>query len=260
MGTSTGAGKVVVASGWWCDNSQHDWALGSPATRSAKFFALWYRQVLRCLQPERIVVTDSASPIKPDIRAYDRLQWVELDQNYGHANDIRTGRISTKYSGFTRSVINGAMYALCCDADVYIYVEQDCLLYGQDFLTKAVGDSREDILLGSPPQNGRGINGAVAAPMLQQSLMIVRHTGLERFLIGLLGAPASDGEVSPEEIMRTRLAPLDFLRVPYGRSRPIDFDCSHFYAQHLDDDELARFLKKVGITDSEWFRKLDEEN
>lgn len=247
MSAGTTAGKIVVGSGWWCDSLPHEWALGSPATRSTAFFDLWYRQVLRCLRPDRIVITDSASPIKPDLGSYDRVQWIELDRNYGHAMDLQTGRIVTKYCGFTRSVINGAMYALCCDADFYIYVEQDCLLHGEDFLAEAVGDSPDDILLGSPTQNGRGLNGAVAAPMVQQSLMIVRGPGLERFLTGLLDATAGDGEVPPEETMRTRLAPFGFLRVPYGRSPPIDFDRSHFYVQHLDDEDLTRFLEKPGL-------------
>src|SRR5437868_6949827 len=63
-------GKVVVGSGWWCDEKPHDWAIGSPVTRSVPFFDLWYRQVVRCLQPDRIVITDSASPIKPDYHSY----------------------------------------------------------------------------------------------------------------------------------------------------------------------------------------------
>jgi hypothetical protein len=67
--------------------------------------------------------------------------------------------------------------------------------------------------------------------MLQQSLIVVRRSGLERFLSGILGAPWTDGEVSPEETMRTRLEPYELLQVPYGRSRPIDFNRSHFYAQ-----------------------------
>ena len=243
--SSASSAKVVVGSGWWCDKAPHDWALGSLATRTPEFFDLWYRQVLRCLRPARVVITDSASPIKPDTAGYDDLQWVQLDKNYGHANDLRTGRIVTKYSGFTRSVINGAMYALCCDADFYVYVEQDCLLFGEDFLAQAVGGSSADILLGAAPQNAKGLNGAAAAPMLQQSLMIVRRAGLERFLIGLLSAPKGDGEVSPEKTMKTRLAPFDFVDLPYGRSRPIDFDLPHFYAQHLDDEELSRFTKRL---------------
>ena len=61
-----------------------------------------------------------------------------------------------------------------------------------------------------------------------------------------MNAPCTDGELSPEMIMHNRLAPVGFLRVPYGRSRPIDFERSHFYAQHLDDDELQRFLSLIG--------------
>ncbi len=192
------------------------------------------------------MVTDSASPIKPDYSSYDNVHWIQLDRNYGQPNDIRVGRIRTKYSGFTRSVMNGAMYALCCDADFYVYVEQDCLLHGDDFLAATLGDVVEDILLGAPTENGRGLDGVDAAPMLQQSLMIVRRAGIERFLGGLLGSPWTDGERSPEEIMRLRLAPYGLLRVPYGRSRPIDFYRRHFYAQHLDDHELACFLAMIG--------------
>jgi hypothetical protein len=239
--------KVVVGSGWWCDRFSHEWSIGAHSTRSIAFFDVWYRQVVRCLAPERIVVTDSASPIKPDHLSYPGVQWVELDRNYGHPNDVRVGKVKTKYSGFTRSVINGAMYALCCDADYYVYVEQDCLLSGDGFLARAIGSSADDILLGPPTENGRGIGGNVAAPMIQQSLMVVARSAMERFLEGLLGAPWSDGERSPEQIMRLRLAPFGFLQMPYGRSRPIDFSRSHYYAQHLVDEELARFLKHAGL-------------
>jgi hypothetical protein len=239
--------KVVVGSGWWCAQQPHKWSLGTDSSRSIAFFDVWYRQVVRCLHPHRIVVTDSASPIKPDYLSYAGVQWIELDKNYGHPNDVRVGTVQTKYSGFTRSVINGAMYALCCDADFYVYVEQDCLLHGEDFLTQAVGPSTEEILLGAPTENGRGIGGKMAAPMIQQSLMVVARPGLERFLQGLLGAPWTDGEKSPEAIMRLRLVPFGFVQVPYGRSRPINFARSHYYAQHLTDDELGLFLVQAGL-------------
>jgi hypothetical protein len=239
--------KVVVGSGWWCDREPHQWAIGGASNHSIAFFDVWYRQVMRCLGPDRIVVTDSASPVKPDHRSYAGIQWIELDQNYGHPNDIRVGKVRTKYSGFTRSLINGAMYALCCDADFYVYVEQDCLVHGDDFLAQAIGEATEDILVGTPTENGRGLFGKVAASMIQQSLVVVARSGLERFLDGLLGAPWTDGERSPEQTMRHRLAPYGFLQVPYGRSRPIDFARSHIYAQHLTDEELAEFLAHTGI-------------
>ncbi len=220
------APKVVVGSGWWFSGDASQWTIGSLTTRSPGFFDLWLQQVRRCLKPSRIVVTDSASPIKPENRSDPSLVWVELDRNYGHPNDVRVGLIKTKYSGFTRSVINGAMYALCCDADFYVYVEQDCLLHGEDFLTHAIGDASEDILLGAPTVNGVGLQGTVAAPMLQQSLVVVRRSGLERFLIGLLGATWTDGEMSPEEIMRHQ---LDSLRPAARAVRPLAAD--RFHAQ-----------------------------
>lgn len=237
--------KVVVGSGWWCDGKTHRWNIGTSSTRSVKFFDLWYRQVQKCLQPDLIVVTDSASPSKPDHTAFNRLVWIELDRNYGHPNDLRVGLIDTKFCGFTRTVLSGAMHAICCDADFYVYVEQDCLIHGEDFLSHALSQSDEDILLGSPTENGKGLNGQIASPMLQQSLMIVRRSGLERFISGILGAPWTDGERSPEETMRLRLAPFGLLTIPYGRSRPIDFTRRHFYAQHLDEDELARMQDAI---------------
>jgi len=238
--------KVVVGSGWWCADEAHEWTKGSPVQQSIPFFDLWYRQVIRCLDPDAVLVTDSAAPLKPDHRSYGPLEWLELDRNYGHVNDIRVGHVETKYSGFTRSVVSGATYALSCDADVYVYVEQDCLLHGERILEPALGGTTADILLGARTVNGKGIYGKVAAPMHQVSLMIVRRAGLERFIEAILGSPWTDGELSPEVIWERRMAPFDVVQIPYGRSRPIDFTRSHFYVQHLDDEELERFLELVG--------------
>lgn len=247
-GHSTATPKVIVGSGWWCDNRPHDWTIGSPITQSVIFFKLWYRQVMQCLNPHSIVVTDSAAPEKPDYRSFTNVHWIELDRNYGQPNDIRVGRIQAKYSGFTRAVVNGAMYALCCEADFYVFVEQDCLLYGDDLLNCAVADCNEDILVGPPTKNGRGLKGSVAAPMLQNALVIVRRAGLERFIDGILGAPWTDGQVSPEETMRRRMPPYGLIGIPFGRSRPIDFKEPNFYTHHLDDDELHGFLELINTS------------
>ncbi len=90
----TSSPKVIVGSGWWCNDEDSEWGIGCKATRSIPFFSLWLTQVMKCLSPHKIVITDSHSPIKPDHAAYDLIQWVELDKNYGHANDIRTEKIN----------------------------------------------------------------------------------------------------------------------------------------------------------------------
>jgi hypothetical protein len=236
------APKVVVASGWWSDEERSEWAIGSSATRSVSFFDVWYHQVMNYISPHRIVITDSASPNKPDWQTYPRVNWIELDQNYGHPNDVRTGKIKTKFSGYTRSVINGAMYAYCCDADYFIYVEQDCLVRGENFLAEALGSNNEEILLGAKTEGGQGLAGGDAAPMHQNSLIIIEKKGLERFITGIINAPEGDGELSIEIIMERFCHPFGIIEIPYGRSRPIDFECPCFYAQHLTDEELDRFL------------------
>lgn len=250
--------KVIVGSGWWSDQRPHGWAKGAKLTTDGAFFDLWHRQVLHCIDPHGIVITDSRSPVKPQWRQFERVTWIELDRNYGHPNDVRVGNVKTKYSGFTRSVISGAMFALCCDADYYVYLEQDCLVRGADFVQHAIGDQNGEIFIGDPTQGGRGIEDRLAAPMYQQSCIIVARSALERFISGMLAGPETDGEMSPENKMARDVKPWETLAVPYGRSRPIDFSRSHFYVQHLQDDELKQFLRLEGLDEGFFFRRSEE--
>lgn len=243
--------KIIVGSGWWCNETPSDWNIGDGSTRTRAFFRQWLEQVETCLAPERIHITDSASPLKPAERTHPGITWTELDRNYGHANDIRTGRVDAKYCGFTLSVFLGAAYALACNADYYVYVEQDCLIFGDDFLQRAIADHPEQILVGRPTENGVGLNGGVAAPMIQQSLMVVPKARLLEFMNGLLAGEQSDGEVSPEIKMKRFMPNLGFLGIPFGRSRPIDFSAPAFYAQHLTLDELERFQRLKDTNSSE---------
>lgn len=238
---STGP-KVIVGTGWWSSEASSQWSIGSEEIRSPGFFDLWYRQVAKCIIPTAILVTDSHSPLKPVWADYPGVQWIELDKNYGHPNDLRTGKVQTKFSGYTRSVLHGAMYAYCCDADYYVYLEQDCLVRGDNFLAHAIGNSCEDILLGDKTTGGVGIEGRPAAPMHQNSLIIVARAGLERFISGILNSAQGDGELSIELIMECQCAPFGILSVPYGRSRPITYQQTHFYAQHMTAEELRSFL------------------
>lgn len=240
--------KVVVGTGWWADHEPHAWAIGTQQTRTPEFFALWYALVTAYLAPHRIVVTDSHAPLKPPHRDKPEVVWIELDQNYGHANDIRVGRLRTKHSGFTRSVFLGAAYALGCDADYYVYLEQDCVIHGAGFLQAIVAGMEHPIALGAPTIGGTGIDGP-AAPMVQQSLIVVRKDGLDRFIAGILLASESDGDVPPEVKFARDLQPFSLIPIPFGRSRPLYFTVPTFYAQHLTDAELAAFLRFEGMRD-----------
>jgi len=245
--------KVVVGSGWWSAGIRSKWNKGDDLTRSPAFFALWHRQVLKSLDPSVILVTDSSSPNKPEWQRFDRVRWLELDRNYGHANDIRIGLSKTKFAGHTRAELMGALYALCCDADYFVYVEQDCLLKGEDFLAQAIGDQEFDFFCGQRTVGGRSFDGGIAAPMLQESVLVMNRRGIENFLSRIIAVPYSDGDLSPEVRIEKELVPYGLLQVPYGRSRPIDFCRSHFYVQHLTREELLGFLQAERLTFSDWF-------
>jgi hypothetical protein len=245
--------KVVVGSGWWSSGVRTQWNIGDDLIRSSAFFALWYRQVMKSLNPTMILVTDSNSPIKPDWRRFERVQWLELDKNYGHPNDIRVGLSKTKFAGSKRSEIMSAAFALCCDADYFVYVEQDCLLRGTDFLKTAIGEQDFDFFCGERTEGGMGLHGGIAAPMLQNSVLVMKRTGIERYISKTIASPLTDGEMSPEVKIERDMAPYGTLLVPYGRSRPIDFSRSHFYAQHFTRDELVAFSEAEQLKFADWF-------
>jgi hypothetical protein len=207
--------------------------------------------VRKYIDPDLVVVIDSHSPLKPGAEARESVTWIELDENYGHAMDIRKGRILTKYSGFARSQIMACTHALCCDADYFVYVEQDCAIHGERFVEAALRGTTCPIVVGFRAHGGVGLTpGSIAAPMLQNSLVIVRRDGMERFLCALLLAQETDGELPPEEKAERYFEPYEFLSIPYGRSRPIDFATPHFYAQHMSDAELTEFCRLEGVDPS----------
>jgi len=253
MDSAAARSKVVVGSGWWSAPERSRWNIGDDRTRSTEFFALWHRQVIKAFDPSIILVTDSCSPQKPDWQRFERVKWLELDRNYGHANDIRVGLSETKYSGFTRSVLMGAAFAICCDADYFVYVEQDCLVRGENFLQVATGGQAFDFFCGETTTGGRAFNGGMAAPMPQRSLQIATRIGMRKLVSALLSAPETDGELPGEVKMARDMAPLGLVSAPYGRSRPIDFSLSHFYAQHMTLDELRAFLRAENLDFGDWF-------
>jgi hypothetical protein len=83
------------------------------------------------VDPHQVVVTDSASPVKPlhvgteeQRRRYPLLEWVTLSQNFGHEAVSAAPTIG----GWERSVLQGAVQAVMNDVDYYVYVEQDLLV------------------------------------------------------------------------------------------------------------------------------------
>jgi hypothetical protein len=234
--------KIVVGSGWWCDGTRNPWLIGDQISKMPEFFGLWLHLVRRYVEPDQIVIIDSRSPLKPAEHLRKDLTWIEMDRNYGHSNDIRIGKIATKFAGSTRAQLLGAMFALCNDADIFCYVEQDCIIRGRNLIDRALGGQQPGIVIGGPPVNAIALNGGPAAGFHQEAMIIVGRTSLDRFITGRMKGPETDGELSSEVKLTRDCAPIDILAIPYGRSRPIEFERPHYYAQHLTEDELRKFL------------------
>jgi hypothetical protein len=238
--------KIIVGSGWWSTPDPNPWMISDAITRTPEFFGLWLHLVRKYIAPARIVIVDSHAPRKPppDLRA--QVEWIELDENYGHANDLRFGVRSGKYCGVMRALLATATLALCNDADLYAYIEQGALIRGEGFVQRALGGREPTILIGQRTIGGRGLRGP-ALEMHQMSVVIVGRAGLERFIASLLAARETDGELPPEVKLEKYCAPFELLGVPFGRSRPLDFSLPAFYVKHATTAELREFLELENI-------------
>lgn len=231
--------KYVIGTGWWCDNTgvhshtKHQKYVDT-STRKKDFFDLWYKSIMKYTNPKSIIVVDSNSPVKPNLKGKEKLQMISLDKNYGAALD---GTSNKRLSGWDKGVLMAASYALMCDIDYFVYVEQDCLLYGKGIIENAIAKmGRSKVMLGS---------GDGTPQPIQQSFFIVKKEYLPKFIMAdLMLKDKSFLKVSPEKRYHKHFKEVAS-RLPfgYGRKRPIDFNKKHFYAQHLRTDELEKFKK-----------------
>jgi hypothetical protein len=252
--------KYVVGTGWWCGPRSAKQTLGSELIRGAAFHHLWYESLVTHCAPDKILIVDSASPIKPKLESQDsRLQMLSLAINPGHAS-AHVGQ----YSGWLASVLVTLDYALCSDADYYVYVEQDALLFGEGIVERCIQLMRRPYMFGA---------GAGTPQPLQQSFFVIRRDGMRQFLARVHCISRKDLEISPEwkfvrgaggllrwvpewvlvvgqksRVLReivsafTHEGGFDVLPFGFGRVRPIDFDQPFFYFQHGSAEEIGRYL------------------
>ncbi|WP_270804867.1 hypothetical protein [Aeromonas sp. QDB66] len=254
--------KYVITSGWWCNNNELDTReklLGDNLIREKKFFDKWYDAVKSYTNPKKILIVDSNSPIKPELPDDELLEFVSLDENAGHSTNH-----SGKYCGYTRAIFTGMGYAISCNVDYWVYVEQDALVYGDSIIENAISNMNDDFMFGS----GKG-----TPQILQQSLIVMKTSFIPTFLSNYSKIKATDNKVSPEikfaiscsnyakvytYLMNSRYSIANrlglklikhFLRkmidetaLPFGfgRARPIDFSEKNYYFQHgtLEEIEL----------------------
>jgi hypothetical protein len=269
--------KILIISGWYATDTPRNYkTYGSETIRGNELRQLWLSCVEEFLSAEYILYTDSNSPIQMDSTGSTHAiqKTLALDLNPGHPQSTEL-----HYCGWCASAIMGLEYALFCDYDYVIYVEQDCLVYGEELLR---------ILLESVEKTGISFGSGKGTPQyMQQSLFILKKDYIRQFLGRLHNINAKDSEISPEDkfhlatcallprlgltmiikienLFKSRKLRLisaacrrikfllfaftrvySFLPINYGRSRPLNFNDKAFYFQHASSAEIDAFKSLI---------------
>lgn len=253
----------LVCTGWYSADKA-DWkTYGDAIIRSKRFRKLWWASINKFVKPEKIFMVDSNSPLKPNDHEFSdtSIELINLMSNPGHSSNTKY-----HYSGWMASVILGLEYVLVNDLDFFLYIEQDVLIYGDEFIQEI-----EKSLLSNKYVFG---SGEGTPQPLQQSVFAIRKDGIRDFLSKLHRIDRSDRIISPEikfdlatqprmlflffkflcennQIkLYQRLRKLfskKYTHLPfgYGRQRPIDFQEKLFYFQHGSNDELEEYKQLI---------------
>lgn len=267
--------KYIIGSGWWCDQQVREHVYGASTIRAKEFHNIWYRSVNLFTKPEKILIVDSHSPIKPELNTDDKkLEFISLNENGGHGKHHRG-----KFNGWTRSVLMGLEYADMCDADYFVYVEQDCLLYGKDIIENSIAQMSKPYMFGSAKGSGTW-------HPLQQSLFIIQKNKIAEFHANYKKIKYKDGLIEPEikfcmatskilmllphwiHVVRDRYNKNIFTKtkflisyllvkmfgnfdeLPFGyggykRDEGLDFNQNNFYFQHGSEKEITEYIDKI---------------
>ena len=260
----------LVTTGWYASDEARTYeTAGDDLIRGANFRPLWWQSVDSFIKPRHVFIVDSASPIKPNDAAWTatKFQHLELLINPGHSRNAKT-----HYCGWMASMIMGLEFALNNDVEMFVYVEQDVLVFGDKIIEKAKNAlRRKDLVFGS----GTSVD-------IQQSFVAANKKGIRRFLSALHAIDYTDKQMAPEHkfmfaasrflpspVMRmaefTQIAKLrragligfslvcalskNYAVLPfgYGRLRPINFNDEEFYFQHGSGAEIQQYKNLTGF-------------
>jgi hypothetical protein len=261
--------NYIIGSGWWCNESgveldkDNRLAYGDDEIRGSLFQEKWIKSITDNCNPDKIIIVDSNSPTPPPNLDFGNVEYVKLNENAGHGSN-HTGELC----GWSRGMIMSAMYALNCNCEYYVYVEQDVLLKGQGIIEHAISTMKKPYMFGANKERNQP---------LQQSFFIIKRSYLSKFISRFLMLNYRDDEIPAE--VKFALCSSPFYRIipkflfkiivpgtligrityrlqmiaarwiayfdptPFGagRDRPLNFSDKHLYFQHGSKDELNEY-------------------
>lgn len=231
----------VIGSGWFSDEynktsmgvmtNNFQARYGGTQGRNSIFSKYWLSHILnQSILPKKIFILDADSPEEIDINVKSH-RLVEISKqlkNFGHGAHCVQNNI---LCGWARGFLHGAMQAYLNDCD-YVYVEQDLLLFGEKFIEnifKLLEKNNKQICY---------MNGDETPQKLQQSLVVVKHSYLIKYITGLLNS--TDHTIS-EETKHYNVIKNDVMWCQYkgGRQRR-NLDKENYCLQHLTSEEIEK--------------------
>ena len=187
------------------------------------FAEIWMRQIAKADPQPKEIVAIGVGGCAPPYR--HPIQSITLGGNLGYIGGTRH-----HLGGWSAGAIALSMVAYNNGTD-FIYVEQDCLCFG-DWVRTLYRDSE---LL--QVAFGRSIRMAAA-----QALFLVKHDYIPQFVCDYLTLPRDSLEFVPEskfaKLAATKPDKWGRFSFGYDRDRPFDVSQKAFYLQHLTMQEL----------------------
>ena len=163
--------NYIITSGWWSTNDDkiEDRTIisGDSFIRSDEFHQIWFNAVDRYTNCKKVYIIDSNSPVKP-IMDEKKEVLISLDSNAGHSTN-HTGKLC----GVSRAHLLGMSLAMVNEADYWVYVEQDALIYGDGIIEKCIAEMTKPYMFGY---------GLGTPQPVQQSLMIMKTEAIPQFI------------------------------------------------------------------------------
>jgi len=177
----------LVCTGWYSNDIPRSYkTYGDDFIRSRDFRSLWWKSIDSFVTPSNVLIVDSASPIKSNDSLYTctNINYIELLKNPGHSQNC-----TTHYCGAMAAIILGMEYALHNDVDLFLYIEQDALMYGsgiEEKIKKCL--TKHDLVFGN---GGRYLD-------IEQTIFAANKKGIRKFLAALHSIDFSDKQIQPE--------------------------------------------------------------
>jgi len=231
--------SYVIGTGWWCDGTgTHYNSKGnnsSDATRQREFFPIWYAHIMAYANPKTIILVDSNSPVKPDFSSFDGVQVVDMLRNFPIGDKTCRNPFRTDATAAARQMYVGAFYAYLTDVDYFIWVEQDCLIHGDNIIETAL-ESMGDADMSAGRWDFQDYH-------MELSFLIMKASSVPHLFNSYLRSNRPKPEMKYWDVVHQDDVNFSWLPFGCGRMRPIDFTASHYYAQHLTDKEIEKFVE-----------------